>query len=93
VLAGVQGALKSETPSTPRMTASPSSTNRFCRTLRAALSDPRVALGPVVTAPGDQADAVAVAFQAEAIAVVLDFVEPVRTNRDAGRFGGDAELK
>src|SRR6516165_4637322 len=29
-------ALKSEMPSTPRMTASPSSTNRFCRTLRAA---------------------------------------------------------
>src|SRR5262245_34912415 len=29
-------ALKSETPSTPRMTASPSITNRLCRTLRAA---------------------------------------------------------
>jgi hypothetical protein len=37
VLAGVQG-VEVDMPSTPRITASPSSTNRFWRTLWAALT-------------------------------------------------------
>ena len=41
---------------------------------------------PVVPAPRDQAHAVAVAFDAEAVTVILHFVKPVRVGRDGGRF-------
>jgi hypothetical protein len=39
--------------------------------------DPRVSAGPVVAALGNQADVVAVPFQPEAIAVILNLVEPI----------------
>jgi len=41
----------------------------------------------------DQAHAVAVALQPKAVAVVFDFVEPVRADRDAGGFGREAEVE
>jgi hypothetical protein len=44
-------------------------------------------------ASGDQAHAVAVALDAEAIAFVLDLAESVRAARNDGGLGGDAELK
>jgi hypothetical protein len=57
------------------------------------LHDPGIAVGEVVAAARDQPDAVAVALKAEAVAVVLHFVQPVGAVRDAGRFGGQAEIK
>ena len=51
-------------------------------TLRAHLArrldDPRETLGAVVTTRGDQPHAITVPLNAEAIAVVLHFMEPVR---------------
>lgn len=73
-------ALKSEMPSTPRMTASPSITNRLCPFFSAA-STIRIALGPVVTATGYRPHAVAFALEADAVAVILDFVKPLRGGR------------
>jgi hypothetical protein len=46
-----------------------------------------------VLTPGDQAHAVAVALQREAVTVILDLVEPVSAGRDGGGFGGEAKLK
>jgi hypothetical protein len=45
----------------------------------------RIALGPVITVAGNQPHAIAVALQAQPIAVVLDFVKPIRCvpRRDA----------
>jgi hypothetical protein len=40
--------------------------------LACRLDDPRIAVGPVVAAARDQPDAVAVALDAEAVAVVFD---------------------
>jgi hypothetical protein len=61
--------------------------------LQRCLDDPRITVGKVVTASGHQAHTLAIALQPEAIAVVFDLVEPIRAGRDAGRSGGDAELK
>ena len=70
------------------MTASPSITNRFCYVLQRSFDDPTIALSPVMVAPRDQADAIAVALSAEAETVVFDLVEPVVAGRDglAGRW-------
>jgi len=57
------------------------------------LDDPGIALGPVITVPGEQPHAIAVALQAQPIAVVLDFVKPFGTKGDLGGPGGDAKLK
>jgi hypothetical protein len=40
-----------------------------------SLRDPREAIGPIITATGDQPDAVAIALDAQTISVVFDFVE------------------
>jgi hypothetical protein len=45
--------------------------------LARGLHDPRIPIGPVMSAPGDQAHAVTVP-QPEPIPVVLDLVEPTR---------------
>jgi hypothetical protein len=55
--------------------------------------DPRMAIGPVVAASGDQAHAVAVGLDDQAITVVLDLMEPVVAVRDFGRAGRDAGLE
>jgi len=47
----------------------------------------------VVTAPCDQPHAITVALQAEAVAVVLDLVEPVRRVRNLGSPRRDAEIE
>lgn len=50
-------------------------------------------VGPVVAATGDQAQAVAIALQAEAVAVVFHLMEPVGAGGDGSRFRGEAEIK
>jgi len=57
------------------------------------LDDPRVSLRPVIAAAGDQPDAVATPLNAKAVAVVFDFVDPVRTVRHDLGAGGQAKLK
>jgi hypothetical protein len=44
-------------------------------------------------APGDQAHAVAVALQPEAVAVIFHLVEPITAGGNSGRSGGDAKIK
>ncbi len=44
--------------------------------LECGFDDPRIALGPVVAAPRDQPETVAVPLQPDAVAVVFDLVEP-----------------
>ena len=61
--------------------------------LAGGLDDPRIPVGPVVAAAGDQAHAVATALQAETIAVVLHLMKPLRAGRDAAGLGGQTELK
>ena len=61
--------------------------------LERGLHDPRIPIGPVVAAPGNQPHAVAIALQPEAVAVVLHLLEPLRADRDDGRSGGEAEIK
>jgi hypothetical protein len=68
------------------MTASPSRTKLFVLSFRAA-STISGSLGPVEAASGEQSHARAVAGYDQAIAVVLDFVQPAGTVRD---FGGGA---
>ena len=51
--------------------------------LQCRLDDPGKSLRPVVTAPPNQPNAIAVALDAQAVAVILDLVEPVRA---AGTF-------
>lgn len=80
-------------PSTPSTTASPSSTKCFCLILRAALDDPGIAAGPIVAPARDQAHAVAVALQAEAIPVVFYLVKPIGAVRDCCALGRQAKLK
>jgi hypothetical protein len=50
--------------------------------LQRGLDDPREAAGPVVAAAGDQANASALALNVQAVAVVFDFVGPVRGRKD-----------
>jgi hypothetical protein len=45
--------------------------------LQGGLGDPGIAFHPIIAAPGDQTDTVAVALDANAKAVLLDFVEPL----------------
>ena len=55
--------------------------------------DPWIALGPVIAAARDQPHAIAVALDPQAVAVVLDLVEPIRAARDLDAASGNAELK
>jgi len=61
--------------------------------LPGSLDDPTIAVGPVVTAARNQAHMIPVAFQAEAVAVVLHFVEPLWAVRDYLRPDWQAELE
>ena len=57
----------------------------------------RLAVSPVVAAPGEQTDAVAVTAGDQSIAVVLDLVNPLRADRRLGRkrrnAGSDKALR
>jgi hypothetical protein len=55
------------------------------------LDDQRIVMGPVVAVPGEQPDPLAVALHDQPIAVMFDFVDPVRPGRHgraAGRQAG-----
>lgn len=54
------------------------------------LDDPRITAGPVITVAGEQAHPITVALNDQAVAIVFDFVDPVRVRRDLGAAGGDA---
>ena len=49
--------------------------------LQRGFNDAREALGPVIAAAGDQPHAIAVALDAQPVAVELDFVEPLAADR------------
>ena len=51
------------------------------------------AIRPVKAAPGEQAHALAVALDDQAVAVVFDLVQPVVTGGDLGPTGRDAGLE
>jgi hypothetical protein len=55
------------------------------------VGDPREAIGPIVTAASNQADAVTVALDAEALAVVFDLAKPVGTGGCGLAFVGNAK--
>jgi hypothetical protein len=62
-----------------------------CRFLQRGLDDPRIAGAPIVAVAAEQAHAASIALNDQAVAVVFDFVEPVRGRRDdlaAGRKAG-----
>jgi hypothetical protein len=61
--------------------------------LERGLGDPREALGPLIAAARDQADTINIALHAEAIAVILHFMQPVRSGGNGRDGGGEAELK
>jgi hypothetical protein len=54
------------------------------------LDDPRISTAPVVAVAGEQPQAVVLALNDQAVAVVLDFVDPFRPVRNLGAAGGDA---
>src|SRR6516225_8014178 len=55
--------------------------------LARGLDDPRVTIGPVAAVHGEQAYALALPLHQQAEAVVLDFMEPVRTVWNFGPAG------
>jgi hypothetical protein len=57
------------------------------------VDDPRKAVGPVAAVPGEEPHAAAVAFDAQAIAIVLDLMKPVGAFRRRLRCRGQAELE
>jgi hypothetical protein len=72
------------------MIASPSITKLLVSVLQRGLDDPGIALGPIVSAARNQPHAIAIALDAQAIADILDLVEPVWA---AGYFDATLECK
>ena len=56
------------------------------------LDDPGIAFGPVVSAARDQPHAIAVALDAQAVAVIFDLVESIRAVGDFCTAGRNAKL-
>src|SRR4051812_47298493 len=61
--------------------------------LRRRLDDPGETLRPVMAVPGDQPHAFALALDAQAVAVIFDFVNPVGISRHGLCRRGQAELE
>ena len=57
------------------------------------LDDQRIAIAPVMAVAGEQPHALAVALDDQAVAVVLDFVDPFRPVGDFGAAGRNAGLE
>src|SRR4029450_7822030 len=74
--------LKSEMQSTPSSTASPSTTNEVHLVPQRGFHDQRVTIAPVIAVSGEQPNALALALDDQAIAVVLDLMKPVRPGRN-----------
>src|ERR1700737_2372393 len=49
----------------------------LCAVAESRLDDPRIPFGPVIAVSGDQTHAIALALTDQAIAVVLDLMDPV----------------
>jgi hypothetical protein len=60
--------------------------------LQCGLGEKRIAFGPVVAVAGEQPHALALALDDQAIAVMLDFVNPVRARGNLGSAGRNAGL-
>src|SRR4051812_41079532 len=56
--------------------------------LQSRLDDDGVAVGPVVAVPGEPPNALAVALDDQSVAIMLDFMEPVRTGGNGGAARG-----
>ena len=52
-----------------------------------------MALRPVVAVAGQQPDALAIAVDDQAVAVVLDLMDPLRPVGNRGRTGGNTEFE
>ena len=63
----------------------------FCRAQR-RLGDQRMSIGPVIAAARQQSHALALTLDNQAVAVVFNFVKPVRTGRDFGAARRNARL-
>src|SRR6516165_8845232 len=61
--------------------------------LQGGCGDPRIALRPIIAAPRNQAHSITVPLDADAEAVMFDFVKPLWSCRDLGCIGRQAELK
>src|SRR5262249_728631 len=61
--------------------------------LQRGLDDPGITLAPVIAAARDQPHAIAVALDPQAIAVILDLVEPIRAAGDLDAASGNTKLK
>ena len=85
--------MKSEMPSTPSSTASPSSTNELFRLRNAALGDERKPTAPVVDIAGEQANALSVPLDDQSIAIMFDLVDPIVPDRNRGAPDRDAGFK
>ena len=57
------------------------------------LNDQWVAIGPVVTVAREQANALAFPMNGKAIAIVFDFVDPIRPRRHRGSAGRQTRCK
>ena len=84
--------LSSGLPSSRAITASPSIRND-CALRRRQVNDGREAVGPVMAVAGEQPDALAVALNDQAIAVMFDFVDPLGPVRNLCPAGWNAGLK
>ena len=84
---------KSDMPSWSSQTASPSMTRDGVRSRLAASTIQGEAIRPVKAAPGEQAHALAVALDDQAVAVVLDLVKPVGAVRNLSSARRDAGFK
>jgi hypothetical protein len=85
--------LKSAMPSTPRITRFAVEHEALLADLAGDFDDPRVSARPVIAVAGEQTDAIAVPLDAEAITVVLHFMEPFGAGRHGLAGRGEAELK
>jgi hypothetical protein len=57
-----------------------------------ALSDQRIALGPIVSAPGEHPRATGASANDQPVAVVFDLVNPLGADRGLGRKRRDAGI-
>jgi hypothetical protein len=53
----------------------------------------RIAIGPVIAIAGKQSRAIAIAFDAQPIAIIFDLVEPVRGRWNLGAASGDTKIE
>ena len=75
------------------LTSYGSITNGTVSVSECGLNNQGISIGPVVAVSGEQAHALALALNYQAIAVVLDFMQPVGPRRNLGSARGNAGIK